>query len=166
MNYQDEKQRNALMFFFERHFTRVPFGCWEWDGLRFTKRGGYGSFTCRPLGVINQRAHRVSYQISHACNLLRSQHVLHRCDNPACVRPNHLFLGDQARNMEDKVSKNRQNIGQDHGRSKLSELQVLEIIRRVSSGERSRKIARDFGISEATISDIKWGRSWAHLPRL
>lgn len=76
--------------------------CWEWTGSRF--RTGYGRFC-----VIGEcRAHRVAYRLL-VKDVLDSLFVLHKCDNPLCVRPSHLFLGTSQDNMDDMVVKNRQN---------------------------------------------------------
>lgn len=85
-------------------------GCWLWLGTYFALRGGYGAFTHRPSGTFRQRAHRAAWQIFRG-DITPDQHVLHRCDNPACVNPDHLFLGNQAVNMEDMAFKGRQAKG-------------------------------------------------------
>lgn len=108
------------------------------------------------------RANRLSWRLY--CGPLSSdEHVLHHCDNRVCVNPDHLFKGDQAANMQDKVAKGRQDRGELHGMSKLSEDEARAII---LDTRLYREIAADFGVSLPTISDIKRGRSWAHLPRV
>lgn len=89
----------------ERFWEKVrkspePDGCWEWTASKF--RNGYGSFVV--LG--ERRAHRVSWEI-HNGPIPDGLWVLHKCDNPSCVRPDHLFLGDRRTNMLDCVSKGR-----------------------------------------------------------
>lgn len=147
---------------FRARHTAPDEGCWIWTGQLFGRRGGYGSFTCRPAGVLRVRAHRFAAMLSLGRALARDEHVLHRCDNPMCVRPDHLFLGDQASNMRDKVSKARQNHGAGHGMHKLTEREAISIImdRRLQ-----RIIANEYDVSVPTISDIKRGRSWKHLDR-
>lgn len=76
--------------------------CWVWTGSRL-KSGGYGLF-CE--GGITHRAHRRSWELSHG-EIPGGLFVLHRCDNPPCVRPSHLFLGTQADNNKDMTSKGR-----------------------------------------------------------
>jgi hypothetical protein len=85
-------------------------GCWLWDGPVFKLRGGYGVLTHRPSKTIMRRAHRVSWEI-HNGKIIQEEHVLHKCDNPLCVNPDHLFLGDQKTNMEDMSYKGRQTYG-------------------------------------------------------
>lgn len=75
-------------------------GCWNWTG-KLVK--GYGSFR---LKGVSGRANRVSWFLAHG-NLPKELHVLHKCDNPKCVRPDHLFLGTHLDNMRDMVEKNR-----------------------------------------------------------
>jgi hypothetical protein len=79
-------------------------GCWFWIGG--TVRDGYGSIGrgARGAGVI--RAHRLSWLI-HYGEIPEGLNVLHKCDNPSCVRPDHLFLGTTADNMEDARNKGR-----------------------------------------------------------
>jgi hypothetical protein len=77
-------------------------GCWEWTG--YIRPDGYGQF-----GVdrsIHERAHRMAYQLT-AGPIPKGIDVCHRCDNPACVRPDHLFLGTRSDNMRDMVAKGR-----------------------------------------------------------
>lgn len=155
----------AIREYFEKRFTKLENGCWEWKGTKLSeKRGGYGSFVCRPLGInTSNRAHRISFQIYNLVDLLPDQHVLHKCDNVLCVNPNHLFLGDQAVNMADKVSKFRQSRGENHGKSKLNECDVLKIRERISFGEKACYLAFEYSVTQQTICDIKHRRSWNHI---
>lgn len=89
-------------------------GCWLWMGGVLI-RGGYGHFTHRPSGRQTLKAHRESWKFFRNPNITEDEHVLHKCDNPLCVNPDHLFIGDQATNMEDKSFKGRQNLGKNHG---------------------------------------------------
>ena len=89
----------------ERFWTRVvgdlATGCWLWTGPRF--REGYGSLSYGPLRI---RAHRFSWEL-HVGPIPEGLVVCHRCDNPPCVRPDHLFLGTQSDNLHDAVAKGR-----------------------------------------------------------
>lgn len=133
--------------------------CWLWTGPVFALRGGYGSFTMRSAGVVQSRAHRVSFEL-HKRKLRPGEHVLHKCDNPLCVNPKHLIAGDQLSNMIDKVAKGRQNRGESHGRGRLTEAQALAIR---DDTRPQVEIAAEYGVSVPTVSDIQCGRSWKHL---
>lgn len=151
---------NSLQTSFEYYVAPDPVsGCWLWTGPTFKKRGGYGCFTCRPHGVVQGRAHRVAWAI-YRHPISPKEHVLHKCDNPLCVNPDHLFLGDQNTNMQDKVAKGRQTRGETHGVRKLTENEAISIR---NDQRLYTEIAEDFGISVPTVSDIKRARSWQHL---
>lgn len=86
--------------------------------------------------------------------------VMHTCDNPVCVNPNHLQVGTQAQNNKDMGDKGRSPHGEDHWRSCLTKEQVLEIIK----DERvQRKIAADYDINQQQVSRIKTRKHWKHL---
>jgi hypothetical protein len=133
-------------------------------------------------------AHRFSYALHYGVDP-GDRLVCHTCDNPRCVNPKHLFLGDHRANNLDCKNKGRHRYvlpgtpppvfygddhymrrrpelirkGEDIGTSKLTEAQVSEIYRRRMSGEAVRSIARAFDMDRATIGDICTGERWAHL---
>jgi hypothetical protein len=103
-------------------------------------------------------------------------HVLHKCDNPSCVNPSHLFLGTDADNAADRNSKNRQSRvggdkkarkGQNHPRTNLLDLEVIEMRRVWTESDKSRsvklKLASTYRTSERSIQRIVYGTSWRHL---
>lgn len=142
------------------HYTdRVGVGCWEWQGSRDSN--GYGRLNVDGVPML---AHRVAWVLFRGA-ITSGEHVCHRCDNPPCVRPEHLFLGDYQANTDDKMAKKRHRFGtsrgSDHGCSKLVESDVREIR---SSEEPLRHLAARYGVSMATISDIRNWKSWRHLP--
>lgn len=142
--------------------------CWNWIDGAFS-HNGYGYFTVNYRSV---RAHRYSYEL-HFGNIPEGKHVLHECDNPACVNPSHLFLGDYESNQRDKFEKDRQAKGEAVGTSFLTEDNVLEIRRRYEIRLQEGKyhdpvngqgaLAREFNTTQANISDIVLRKSWRHI---
>ena len=92
--------------------------------------------------------------------------VLHRCDNPACVNPGHLFLGSRRDNNRDRAAKGRSRTprGERHPLAKLTEQEVMEIRRLSKLGSKRAHLGAQFGVNEANIRAICKGRSWTHLP--
>lgn len=134
--------------------------CWEWQGAKL--RDGYGSFVL-DTSMKNKKhtqAHRYSYSIHHGnIQLTRDVFVCHSCDNPSCVNPNHLFLGNQKINMDDRQNKGRQAKGEKI--SILSISDVLEIKSLIKKKIPRRTIASMFGVGSTTITNIATGRSWS-----
>ena len=141
----------------EQFWSRVTKtnGCWLWTGGK-----------CRGYGMIkykgkHTKSHVVSWLI-HFGNIAQGKCVLHRCDNPSCVRPDHLFLGTNQENQADKVSKHRQARGSRHGNASLSELDVIAIRRR-SGTETRRRLASEYDTSVNAINKIISRQTWRHL---
>jgi len=133
--------------------------CWEWRGA--TSSDGYGQFFLRGETLY---AHRVMYQEYRSGNP-DGQMVLHHCDNPTCVNPNHLYLGDQSDNMQDAVKRDRLVIpGPREGGTKLTEEDVSYIkwyLR--NTGRVQKNIGEQFGVTQETISSISRGDAWNHV---
>ena len=110
-------------------------------------------------------AHRISYEL-HSGPIPDGMHVLHKCDNPSCVRPDHIFLGTHTDNMQDMWTKGRGRCdgagrkGAANGNSRLTEEQVDAIRRRLSAGESQRSLGLEFGVSKTLIGLIGKGRVW------
>jgi hypothetical protein len=123
-----------------------------------TKTRGYGMLWWEGRMEL---AHRVAWQLANG-PITGGLLVLHRCDNCACVRVDHLFLGTHADNMADMKSKGRGRgarlAGEANPQAKLTATQVTEIRCSPDSG---RGVANRFGVSEATISFIRSGKRWA-----
>jgi hypothetical protein len=142
---------------FLKHVNKTE-TCWFWKGAK--KGQNYGSFS---INGKDYRAHRVSYKI-FISDFDDNLHVLHKCDNSLCVRPDHLFLGTHQKNMIDKVNKNRQSKmrGELSPTHKLSLNQVNEIKKLLKSPYRGyiNNIAKIYSVSSSCILDIKYGRTW------
>jgi hypothetical protein len=140
------------------HYHRKSAECWEWTGS--TDANGYGRLNVEGRPIL---AHRISWQL-HRHGITPEQHVLHRCDNPRCVRPEHLFLGDQAANNADMKAKGRfkpgVSRGEDHGGAVLDESDIRAIR---ASKNAPQQIADKFGISRRHVRDIRAGRVWKHI---
>lgn len=112
-------------------------------------------------------AHRVSYELHHG-PIPAGAVVMHRCDNPLCVRPEHLRLGTQAENVKDMFAKGRANKarGEASGRAKLTADQVQEIRVRYEPrkyGKGAHALAREFGVSKPVIFAIIKRETWKHV---
>jgi hypothetical protein len=124
-------------------------------------RQGYGSL--RHLGV-TQRAHRVAYMREHSCSLSSTDVVRHRCDNPRCINPSHLELGNHQDNMDDMVSRDRSTRGERNATTKLTDSSVLSIRAAYSAGGVTLKeLASEYGVSFGQVGHIIRRRTWKHL---
>jgi hypothetical protein len=130
--------------------------CWIWNDSHYGGTGGgYGRLTYKGKRMY---AHRMAVMLTGAD--IKGKKVCHRCDNPPCVRPDHLFAGSQAENMWDAVRKARTR-----GNAKLTELDVLQIREMRASGLVARQIAEHFGVTEWAIYPILRGENWRKLAR-
>ena len=143
--------------------------CWIWQGK---SRSG----NCKLYGRIkvdgkSVPAHRFSWEIHNNQKLPHGMFVLHRCDNPECVNPDHLFLGTHQDNMNDKVAKNRQAKGdalknkkpargEKNGLSKLDDEKAMKIF---LDDRPQRKIANEYGVTQVAVFYIKTKRTWKHI---
>ncbi len=134
-------------------------GCIRYLG-GFSK-SGYGVFD---IDEKSYAAHRISYEL-FVGKIPKNMFVLHKCDNRQCIAPQHLFLGTQADNIKDMQIKKRNScgIGERQGNSKLTENDVREIRELIQVGTKHKKIALKFKVSERTIADIKYKKTWIHV---
>ena len=131
--------------------------CWTWTAFR--SRDGYGRFRLAGRAL---RAHRVAWELHHEF-IPVGMGVLHKCDNPPCVRDDHLFLGTDADNAADMAAKGRVARGEQHWGAKLTEENVISIFRCRRDGWTLERLAMQFGVSFQHISDILSRRRWAHV---
>ena len=149
---------------FEQHFKSklrldVETGCHEWTGGKI--KTGYGRLRWKER---NHLTHRVAFTLAKG-EIPEGLYVLHRCDNPSCCNPDHLFLGDQFQNMADMISKGRQHnrLGSKNSCAKLTEDDVREIRRLKADGVKQVRLAERFGVSTVAISLIVLRKKWVHV---
>lgn len=134
-------------------------GCWAWLAAKHVQ--GYGLIG---YGVASMhiKAHRASW-IIHFGPIPTGKCVLHKCDNPECTNPEHLFLGTQVENIRDMIQKGRLVTpkGQNQGSAKLTDPQVLCI--RARAEEQAALLADEYGVDKTTIWRILSRKSWKHL---
>lgn len=158
MSHKTARQR------FREKYKKRANGCWEWVGATVhteDPKRKYGVFFYKGKRVL---AHRLSFEKHKKRKIPKGMKVCHKCDNPPCVRPIHLFLGTQKDNLADCIQKGRWNNnspkGEQCGKSRLTEKQVL----RIRKDPRTQKqIAASYGISQTNVSDIKRRRIWKHI---
>lgn len=140
-------------------------GCWNWTAYKC--EWGYGIFGLSGRRLV--KAHRYAFGLDR---IPGGFCVLHKCDNPACVNPAHLFLGTNKDNIADKVSKGRQakgasikqKVGEKNINAKLNSKQVLEIRKMFSCGEKTKtELGRMFGVTMPSIYAIVKNKTWRHL---
>ena len=123
--------------------------CWLWQGT--TNSYGYGIFLLQ--GEKSVRAHRYSYEL-HKGEIQEGMVVMHSCDNPLCVNPDHLSIGTRLDNNRDAVKKCRNAYGEKNGHSRLTSIQINEIL---IDTRKQYLIAKDYGVTQSHISRIKSG---------
>jgi hypothetical protein len=150
----------------ERFWSKVRKGegdsCWVWTASCFTGMG-YGQFSLDG-GRVRLAAHRAIFEHHSGRKLGKLEWVLHRCDNPPCVRMDHLFLGTPRDNALDMHAKGRARIasGERQGQSKLTNDAVLDI-RANYTMVPLEFFAKKYGVSKPTITYMLKGKTWSHL---
>ena len=142
--------------------VRKTDGCWNWRAAQTRKGYGHMSFGGKVV-----ESHRVSWMLNVG-PIPSGLWVLHRCDNPLCVRPDHLFLGTAKDNIQDAWKKGRMKrppyiYGEQCSWHQLKPAQVTEIRRRHSNGELNGDLAREFGVRHNVVWKVVNNRSWRYL---
>jgi len=153
------KIRKPLWDRFHEKIAYEPMsGCWLWEGA--VKELGYGVIGLGTREQGTDKAHRVSYQL-YKGEIPEGLCVLHSCDNPACVNPNHLRVGTLSDNMRDCVARKRNFVPNNRGENakwaKLTKESVDHIRQRVMSGV---EYARIYGVSKSTVYQVWCGANW------
>lgn len=132
--------------------------CWIWKCAK-----------CRGYGVLNHEgrnvyAHRISYEL-HKGPIKEGLFVLHKCNNPSCVNPNHLYEGTRKNNARDRELSKNHSRGSNNPNSILTEEEVVEIKRliRVEFWRTRKDIGEQFGVHPVNISLIATGKAWKHV---
>lgn len=155
----------------ERFWLKVEYsnGCWNWKAYK--DEDGYGRFKIRKTEKFFPKqttigAHIVSFILTF--NRLPKDCVLHRCDNPSCVKPSHLFEGTKKDNMQDCLKKGRVNPrkGENHPKTILTTNEVLYIRKELKTDKsmlKRRKLADELKVSVNAINNIYYNRNWKHI---
>ena len=133
----------------QRFYEKVGID-WMWKGTKDTH--GYGQMVVNGVTIL---AHRLSYQI-HNGEIPVGMHVLHSCDIPCCMNPEHLHLGTNYDNVKERVERGRSGAchGELHGRAKLNRRQVEEIRIKYAKGVTQTQLGKMYGISQSSIGKI------------
>ena len=138
---------------FHKFYEIMPSDCWEWQ--KSLDRDGYGYFW---YDSKTSRGHKYAWELYFGDR--GGLCVLHTCDNPCCVNPDHLFLGTHQDNVKDRDSKGRQVKGSKQHLSKLTEEQVRAIRK---DSRKHRIIANEYNIAKSNIWFIKSRTTWKHV---
>lgn len=151
--------RRPLLQRFEEKVVRSPEpdGCWEFRSGASTASGHRQIWNRGSMRL----AHRVAWELDSGHAVPEGLGVLHRCDNPPCVRPSHLFLGTVADNNADRDRKGRHVAlrGEDHGSTRLTDAQVEAIRALCSADVPQHLISKAVGVSQAYVSVLVRGES-------
>ncbi len=149
--------------FWSKVIITTPDKCWIWIGEK--AKYGYGRFKNGPKKHDRVMAHRVAYFLTFG-KIKEGYKILHKCDNPPCCNPDHLYQGTQKQNACDMVSRGRHRFakGVAHPNAKLSDKQVAQIRIMYAPGVVShKKLSKLFSVSERLIYNIIHRKSWKHI---
>jgi len=155
-----EFDNNFIKRFWDKIDVRENDICWNWKLSK--NAGGYGRVRYKNSMTVSNR---IAYAIMYG-DIPEGLCVLHKCDNPACCNPKHLFVGTQKENVLDMERKGRSNHprGSDLNSSILTENDVLKIRDLYSKGEFTHlEIAKTFNVSDSTVHNIVTGKTWNHI---
>lgn len=147
----------------ERFWSSIdknPDGCWLWR--KCTYSFGYGAVNWRNRALAT---HRVAFLLEKG-PLAVGLCVCHKCDVPACCRPDHLFSGTRLDNNRDMDAKGRDNrlFGENHSRAKLTDAIVIEARRRKKNGDMMNVMAKEYGVDRHALWQAIVGKTWKNIP--
>ena len=146
----------------EKRTKVLPNGCWLWTAYK--DKNGYGIMNMKSK---NRKVHRVVWVINNG-DIPEGFFVCHKCDNPSCINPDHLFLGTPNDNVQDMMNKGRYkcggkpHYGEKNGMSKLNEKDVLEI-RGLRNKKTHKALSKQYNVSVSCIQNIMLRKSWKHI---
>ena len=155
--------RGLTARFHEKVDARLENECWNWLGAKDSR--GYGFIKEDGHNGRQLHAHRVSYQIHYGVDP-KDNYVCHKCDNPSCVNPYHLFLGTPKDNATDMIIKGRKFIpaGEKSYNAKLTDSKVIKIRALYKTGKFTlSNLGKMFSVTFGTISKIVNNQRWKHL---
>lgn len=137
--------------------------CWEWNGYIRAGSHGYGVLIIE--GESDTRVHRHAYRVWVDPDLKKTEVIRHRCDNPPCMRPDHLVSGTKKQNTQDAVLRGRISRGARHNGAKILSDDAIRKIRTryAAGGIYQRELAAEHGVSTSQISRIIRGDRWKHV---
>jgi len=172
--HEGEPMPTAMVKRFWRTVKKSKDGCWLWLGSQFRAQPGrspsarHGLFNVcvmswRGPAWRHEAAHRISYELSIG-PIPQHLYVRHRCDNPPCVRPDHLIIGTQADNIADASKRDRIRHGSTHPEAKLTEQSVEAIRHAYAKGDQTEaSLASKYDVTWSTISQILRGKTWRRV---
>jgi hypothetical protein len=155
------KQKRILKFW-QRVKILGLLDCWEWQG----GRDGFGYGKVQDFDGKTERTHRFVWKLTYG-SIPTGKHILHKCDNPSCCNPNHLYVGTHQDNMRDRTERGRSGRwgrkGVENPQSKLNDDKVRSIRALLEQGLTQREIASKYDVDASAISQINRGVAWKHV---
>lgn len=150
---------------YEQNVIKNENGCWDWKGKKSTL--GYSWYYVNGKRIF---AHRFSYEFYNG-QILNNNEICHKCDNPSCTNPLHLFQATHKENIQDSIKKGRFKFVPNHlkakgsnvSSAKLNEKNVVLIKKMIKDGIGNKEIAKKFNVVHGTISHIRVGKTWKHV---